>query len=115
MPDKETAQKVKALGQASVRHAETVSRAIACLGEEPTTPTLEALPDPLDLREFFRLQLEYEKLALWLHSKAAELVPPEMASQFRQIAKEEESHITLTEAILGRLEQGPHKEEDPPM
>ena len=106
MPDEDTAQKVAALGKSSARHAGTVSKALTALGEEAKAPALDVLPDPLDLKQFFRRQLEFEKLALWLHGKAAELVPSHLEPQFREIAREEEGHITLTEQILQRLERG---------
>ena len=104
MPDRETAQIVSALGKDSVEHADTVSKVMAALGEPSAAPKLEALPDPLDLTSFFRRQLEFERLALWLHNKAAELVPEELASGFRRIGQREEDHITMTERILSRLE-----------
>jgi rubrerythrin len=110
MPDQDTAEKVKALGQASVGHATKVSQALTTLGEIPTVPTMEALPEPLDLEKFFRLQLEYERLAMWLHNQAARLVPAELAPHFQELAKEEQHHITLTEEICTALEQLPDYE-----
>lgn len=60
--------------------------------------------DPLDLKAFFRSQLDYERLALWLHTKAAALVPSELGPHFQKIAREEEKHIGMTEEIVRRLE-----------
>ena len=103
MPDGDTASKVRTLGQASLRHAETVSQAILALGGTATVPTVEPLPDPLDLKALFRIQLKYEKLALWLYTRAAALVPLELAPRFGELAREEERHIKMTEDILHRL------------
>lgn len=103
MPDEDTAQKVRLLGQDSVRHADIVSQAITNLGGAATIPTLDPLPDPLNLQGLFRTQLEYEKLALWLYNQAAGLVPPELASYFGTIAEQEKWHIRVTEGILQRL------------
>lgn len=102
---KETVQKVQFLGKASVEHAEITAQAITSLGGEETMPALEPLPDPLNLREFFRIQLEYEREAFRLHQRAAELVPAELAPRFRWIAWQEEGHIKIAEEILRLLEQ----------
>lgn len=104
MPDGDTANKVRTLGQVSIRHAETVSQAILALGGAATVPTLEPLPDPLDVKALFSTQLEFERLALWLHSRAAALVPEELAPQFHKIARQEEGHIKVAEEILHRLQ-----------
>jgi bacterioferritin (cytochrome b1) len=103
MPSEELASKIKLLGQDSVKHADIVSNTISKMGGTAPVPMVAALPEPLDLKDFFQKQLELEKLAFSLHSKAAESVTKELASSFRQIAEQEQLHISITEEIISGL------------
>lgn len=103
MPDQELASKLETLGRDSTRHADIVSRTISRLGGIAPVPTVDLLPEPLDFKDFFRKQLELEKLALWLHTKASESVGEELAPSLREIAEQERWHIRLTEEIISRL------------
>jgi len=107
VPDEESRHALKTLGDNSVQHAEIVATVIRALGGEQVIPTIDPLPEPLDLPQLFREQLEYERLALALHRQAAEVVGPGYADQFRAIAAQEEGHIQLVEGILGRLSATP--------
>lgn len=101
-PDTESRGMMQRIGSDSVKHADVVRQAIQALGGTPPFPALEALPD-LPIGEMFRKQLEYERLALMLHSRAAELVGPEWREAVRRIAEEERWHIRGVEGILERL------------
>lgn len=103
MPDEELASKLRILGQDSIKHADIVSNTISKLGGIAPIPMVAALPEPLDLKNFFRKQLELEKLALSLHTKAAESVAKEFAYSFRQITEQEYWHIKMVEEIILRI------------
>ena len=103
VPEGECRDIVMLLGEDSVRHADIVSQAIRSLGGAPPFPSVDPLPD-LPVQAIFRRQLEYEKLALMLHSEAAGLVG-EWQPILLGIADEERSHIRIEERILERLGQ----------
>ena len=102
LPDEETRNLALTLGLDSIRHADTVREVIMGLGEEPPFPSVDALPD-VSVRDIFRRQLEYEKLAFLLHTEAANLASPEHKAAFRRIAQEESHHIEGVERILKKL------------
>lgn len=101
-PETESRRVLVALGTDSIRHADAVAEVLRSMGEEPPLPALEALPD-LPLRQVFERQMEYEKLALALHTRAADLAPPEYQATLRRMAQEEELHIRGVQQILDGL------------
>ncbi len=103
MPTPELGEKVRQLGESSRWHAEVTSTAISRLGGAVGVPTIESLPENGDLKELFTRQLEFEKLALWLHSRASELVPQDLKPFFITIVEQERQHSRLTEEILAAL------------
>ncbi len=102
IPDEELASKLQILGLDSIQHADVVSNTISKLGGIAPIPTVAALPEPLDLKNFLRKQLELEKLALSLHTKA-ESIAKELAFSFRQITEQEQWHIKIVEEIISRV------------
>ncbi|MDP2659294.1 MAG: ferritin-like domain-containing protein, partial [Dehalococcoidia bacterium] len=88
VPEGECRDIVKVLGEDSVRHADIVMEAIRSLGGTPPFPSMEPLPD-LPVVSIFRKQLEYEKLALFLHTEAAEMVGPGSHDALKRIAEQE--------------------------
>ena len=103
-PDKETRELMRLVGESSVRHADVTAQALRTLGVVPPFPAFEALPEDPP-KKIFEKQLEYEKLALMLHSEAASLVE-EWQPVLQGIADEERSHIRTVERILERLGPG---------
>ena len=103
MPDKQLELKVELLGQDSIRHADIVAATITKLGSIPPFPSFTPLPEPLNLKDFFKKQLVLEKLALDLHSQAAESVGDDLAPSLRQLAEQERWHIRIVEEILSRI------------
>ncbi|MCL4369315.1 MAG: ferritin-like domain-containing protein [Chloroflexi bacterium] len=100
-PDEETREMMRVVGESSVRHADVTAQVLRTLGAVPPFPAFEALPaDPP--KRIFERQLEYEKLALMLHSEAAGLVE-EWRPILQSIADEERSHIRIVERILEQL------------
>ncbi len=102
IPDEELASKLQILGQDSIKHADVVSSTISKLGSIAPIPTVAALPEPLDLKNFLRKQLELEKLALSLHTKV-ESIAKELVFSFRQITEQEQWHIKIVEEIISRV------------
>lgn len=94
------------LGTASVRHADTVAKAITGLGGVPDW-SFEPFPDDPDPLEIFQGQLEKERLASELHRQSADLAPDtSLRNKFLKLAKEEQSHVHAVERILSILRQG---------
>ncbi len=85
-----------------MRHADITAQVLRGMGAVPPFPGLEPLPD-LPARDLFQKQLEYERLALMLHSEGANLVTEEWREPLRRIADEERGHIRAVERILERL------------
>lgn len=102
VPDDGTREIVLVLGEESVRHADAVVQVIRALGGTPPFPSIDTLPD-LPAKELFRKQLEYEKLALVLHTQAAELVESKWRESLHRLAEAERRHIAAVEKILERL------------
>ena len=103
MPEEELAQKVEQLGLDSVRHADVVATTISKLGGIPPFPHFEPLPESLDLKGFFRKQLELEHTALDLHRRATEIVGEELAPSLQRLAEDERWHIRVVEQIMAKL------------
>lgn len=112
IPDKELSMKVDRLGLDSVRHADVVANAISKLGGVPPFPHFEPLPEPLDLKDFFRKQLELEHLALDLHTRAAGILGEQSAQSLQRLAEDERWHIKVVEDIISRLTYGSISEEE---
>jgi bacterioferritin (cytochrome b1) len=102
LPDEESRRIIQVLGEDSTRHADIVARAMRDLGGTPLFPSLEPLPD-LSVREVLQRQLEYERLALMLHTEAAGLVGDEWREHLQRIAEQERWHIEGMEMVLKRL------------
>lgn len=102
VPNDQNRANVRMLGEDSLRHADLVSQTIRAMGGTPAFPPLEPFPG-LPVREIFQRQLEYEKLALMLHTRAAELVAPEWREPLLGIAKQERWHVLVVEKILEEL------------
>lgn len=72
-------------------------------GAEPELG-IDPFPEGKSLHQIFRLQLEKEKLALWLHSQAAELATDlQMRRSMEIVALEERYHVEVVEKILSWL------------
>lgn len=103
--DEETKDLAITLGNASVKHADTVANAITSLGGNPEWG-FEAAPMGKDLIEIFEQQLDKEKLARDLHQQSANLISDKLLKlRFAQLAKDEEGHIQIVNDILARLRQ----------
>lgn len=98
----ESRDTVLVLGSDSIRHSDAVMAVIRNLGDEPPFPHVDPLPE-LPIEDLFKMQLEYEKLALFLHTEAARLAPPEHQATFQQLAQQERVHILGVERILERI------------
>ena len=94
--------KVMYLSSASVKHADTVANAIEQLGGKAEW-NFDSFPDDGNLVKMFEFQLEKEKEALRMHNETVRLVPDGLKPKFRQIAKEEEWHVTVAGEILDYL------------
>ncbi len=103
--DKEIRNLVNALGTASVKHADVVTRAINHYGGSPVW-SFEPFPGDDKLVTIFKKQLEKEETALELHRQSALMVTdPTLKSDFEELAREEESHIKTVKEVLKRLEE----------
>ncbi len=103
--DEETRDMALTLGNASIKHADTVANAISALGGNPEW-AFEAVPVGEDLVEIFEQQLDKEKLARQLHQESASLIPDRVLKlRFAQLARDEEEHIQIVNDILVRLRQ----------
>lgn len=103
LEDEEARRLVLRLGQDSMRHANIVAAAIQELGGTPQWG-FDPFPEGMSLAQIFELQLEKEKLALYLHQRSCELADsPDLEKRLRQIATEEEYHINTVQLILGKL------------
>ncbi len=101
--DEETKKMAMRLGEYSTHHADVVAKAIRELGGEPIW-SFDSFPVSENLISIFRAQLDKEKLALSLHTEAANLfLNPMLRDKFTQMAREEKEHIKLVETILSRL------------
>ena len=101
--DNETRKLALKLSTDSVKHADSVSRAITALGGRPVW-AFEPLAEDFDILQIFRTQLEKEKLALKLHRQAADLAPSQpLAAAFKTIATDEERHIEIVELIIKKI------------
>lgn len=98
--EKQVKEWVRVLVEDSGHHADMVASLITRLGGDWVMPDIEPLPESLDLKQLFQKQLEYERLALWLHSQAAELLTGEDAATAWEIAESERWHIALVERII---------------
>ena len=85
--DEEMVSELQTLGEDSIKHADIVANAITKLGGVPSIPIIAALPESMDLKEFFHKQLELEKEAYSLHTQAAENIGKELEYSFREIAE----------------------------
>jgi len=103
LPSEALAMRADLLGQDSIRHADIVAKAITELGGVAPFPSFEPLPEPLDLAEFFKTQLERERLALSLHNEAAEGADERLAPSLREVAEQEKWHIAVVEEIIAKL------------
>ncbi len=103
IPEKELSVKVEQLGLDSVRHADVVANTISKLGGVPPFPRFEPLPELLDLKDFFRKQLDLEHLALDLHTRAAGILGEQSGQSLQQLAEDERRHIKVVEDIISRL------------
>jgi rubrerythrin len=102
--DEQARQKALQLGSASVKHADTVAKAIFKLGGSPQW-SFDPFPDEADIIKIFRQQLEKEKLAYELHQQSSSLAPDAtLRETFSKLAKEEQDHILTVQSILARLE-----------
>jgi bacterioferritin (cytochrome b1) len=106
IPGEELALKVERLGLDSVRHADVVANTISKLGGVPPFPRFQPLPEFLDLKDFFKKQLDLEHFALDLHSRAARVVGEHWAPSLLQLAEDERWHIKVVEDIISRLTYG---------
>ena len=91
------------LGSDSIKHADTVARAIVQLGG---TPTWSFEPFTIDdnISNVFVKQLEKEKLAAELHEKTSELArDPQLKNRLHQLTLAEYHHIQIVQDILARL------------
>jgi len=102
-PDEESRELMRRVGESSVRHADVTAQILRQMGVVPPFPGVEPPPDEPP-RELFQRQLEYERLALMNHSRAAGLVAEEWQGALERIADEERGHIRWVERILERLE-----------
>ena len=101
--DEEIRQQVIALGVASTKHADVVSKAIEKLGGTPEW-SFEFVDRNADLTDIFTQQLKKEQLALKLHQQAASLLQGDaLGEEFSQIAEEEKSHIKTVQKIIAGL------------
>ena len=103
--DEKTREMAQILGNASVKHADTVANAISTLGGNPEW-SFESVPVGKDLVEIFEKQLEKEKLAMQLHKESASLIQDRtLKLKFEQLSRDEEGHIQIVNDILLRLKQ----------
>ena len=103
--DEETRGMAQILGNASVKHADTVADAISTLGGDPEW-AFEAPPVGKDLVEIFEKQLDKEKIARQLHQESANLIQDGVLKlKFERLVKDEEGHIQIVNNILTRLRQ----------
>jgi len=103
--DEKTREMALTLGNASIKHADTVANAINTLGGNPEW-AFESLPIGKDLVDLFEKQLDKEKLALKLHQESASLIQDRaLKLKFEKLAKDEEWHIKVVNDILLRLRQ----------
>ena len=103
--DEKTREMALTLGNASIKHADTVANAINTLGGNPEW-AFESIPVGKDLVEIFEKQLDKEKLALQLHQESASLIQDRnLRFKFDQLARDEEWHIQIVNDILLRLRQ----------
>ena len=103
--DEETRDMAQILGNASVKHADTVADAISTLGGNPEW-AFEAPPVGKDLVEIFEKQLDKEKIARQLHQESANLIQDGVLKlKFERLVKDEEGHIQIVNNILTRLRQ----------
>ena len=103
--DEETRDMALTLGNASIKHADTVANAISALGGNPEWG-FEAAPVGKDLIELFEQQLDKEKLARQLHRESTSLVQDRtLKLKFEQLARDEEEHIQIVNDVLARLRQ----------
>ena len=103
--DEEAREKALILGNASIKHADTVASAISILGGNPEWG-FESVPLGNDLVEIFEKQLDKEKLALQLHQESASIIQDKaLKLKFDQLARDEEWHIKVVNDILLRLRQ----------
>jgi bacterioferritin len=103
--DEKTREMAHILGNASVKHADTVANAISTLGGNPEW-AWESVPVGKDLVEIFEKQLDKEKLALQLHKDSASLIQDRtLKLKFEQLARDEEWHIKVVNDILLRLRE----------
>ena len=103
--DEEIKEMAQMLGNASVKHADTVANAISALGGNPEW-SFDPAPMGESLVEIFEKQLDKEKLALQLHQKNASLITDKnLKLRFAQLAKDEEWHIKIVNDILSRLRE----------
>ena len=101
--DEEIKQQVMALGIASTKHADVVSRAITKLGGTPEW-SFEFVDRDTDLLDIFTKQLEKEQLALKLHQQAASTIQDDsLGQEFTALAEEEKMHIKTVERIIAGL------------
>ena len=101
--DEKTREMALTLGNASIKHADTVASAITMLGGNPEW-AFESVPVGEDIVEIFQKQLDKEKLALQLHRESAGLIKDRaLKIKFDQLAREEERHIQVVNDILSRL------------
>ncbi|MCK4597996.1 ferritin-like domain-containing protein [bacterium] len=103
--DAETRKLAQQLGTESVQHADVVADTIAQLGGKPDW-SFAPFPDHYEPLQVFQIQLQKERQALELHSKAAGLLPPgPMADAVKSLADEEHDHISIVEKIISNLTQ----------
>ena len=101
--NEEIKRRVLALGIASTKHADVVSKAIIKLGGTPNW-SFEYMQRDIGYLNFFEIQLEKEKIALELHLQAAEIIQDSSLKQeFTQLAEEEKKHIKTVENIIAVL------------
>lgn len=103
--DEKTREMALTLGNAAIKHADTVANAISVLGGNPEW-AFESVPVGKGLVEIFKEQLDREKLALQLHQESAGLIQDRsLKLKFEKLARDHERHIQLINDILLRLEQ----------
>ena len=103
--DEKTREMALELGNASIKHADTVANAISTLGGNPEW-AFESAPVGKDLVEIFEKQLEKEELARQLHQESASLIQDRAFKlKFEQLVRDEECHIKIVNDILLRLRQ----------
>lgn len=93
------------LREDSLRHAEIATKIVVKLGGTPNAFNAPPLQKSWDIETLFHTMLEYERLSNFYYTRVADLVSPEMALIFRDLAGQEAEHATCIQEILGMLKQ----------